>query len=301
MTIAIAGLINIETTLRIPSFPIEYTPAQYSFFGVHSGVSGVGYNLAKAIATLHRPENLRYIGLLGKDLAASTVRQQLHHDGISDTWLDNQLEHTPQSVILFDPSGRRQVNTDLKDIQDRRIDEAVFEQALPGASLAIICNLNCARPGLAVAKRHNIPIITDLHAIEHLDNPYDQEFLQHADVVFISGERLVGRETDIIAELFARFPSQTVIMGQGANGALLAQRGQPTVHVPTHTLRPVVNTVGAGDALVAGFAYATSYGYAPHAALERAVLFASWKVGANGGAVGFLTGLELERLHQTHC
>lgn len=47
----ISGLINIETTLRVDGFPLEYAPVRYPFFGVDTTVSGVGYNIARALAT----------------------------------------------------------------------------------------------------------------------------------------------------------------------------------------------------------------------------------------------------------
>ena len=47
--ILVSGLINIETTLKVDSFPLEYKPVRYPFFGIQSTVSGVGYNIAKAL------------------------------------------------------------------------------------------------------------------------------------------------------------------------------------------------------------------------------------------------------------
>lgn len=54
--IAVAGLINLETTLRIDGFPIEYSPVRYPFGDVRSTVAGVGLNVAAALnrATLER-------------------------------------------------------------------------------------------------------------------------------------------------------------------------------------------------------------------------------------------------------
>ncbi len=48
----IAGLINIETTLQVDGFPISYAPVRYPFNGVNSSVSGVGYNIARALTRL---------------------------------------------------------------------------------------------------------------------------------------------------------------------------------------------------------------------------------------------------------
>ncbi len=50
--IAVAGVCNVETTPRVDGFPVDYTPVRYPFFGVQSGPSGVGYNVAAALATL---------------------------------------------------------------------------------------------------------------------------------------------------------------------------------------------------------------------------------------------------------
>jgi ribokinase len=39
-TIFISGLINIETTVQVDGFPIDYSPVRYPFFGVRSTISG---------------------------------------------------------------------------------------------------------------------------------------------------------------------------------------------------------------------------------------------------------------------
>ena len=52
MKIIVSGLINIETTLKVRKFPIEYYPIDYPFFGINSDVSGVAYNVAKAFLAL---------------------------------------------------------------------------------------------------------------------------------------------------------------------------------------------------------------------------------------------------------
>ena len=49
--ILVSGLINIETTVGVDGFPIDYSPVRYPFFGVRSTVSGVGLNVSKALTT----------------------------------------------------------------------------------------------------------------------------------------------------------------------------------------------------------------------------------------------------------
>ena len=47
--ILVSGLTNIETTVKVEGFPIEYNPINYNFFGVNSTVSGVAINMGKAL------------------------------------------------------------------------------------------------------------------------------------------------------------------------------------------------------------------------------------------------------------
>jgi hypothetical protein len=55
--IFVEGLINVESSLKISGFPLEYYPIDYPFFGIQTNVSGNGINIAKA---LQDPGLLRY-------------------------------------------------------------------------------------------------------------------------------------------------------------------------------------------------------------------------------------------------
>ena len=51
---------------------------------------------------------------------------------------------------------------------------------------------------------------------------------------------------------------------------------------------PVVNTVGAGDALFSSFLHFYAKGYGPEDALRRAQLFAAHKITVSGASNGFV-------------
>ena len=75
MKVLISGLMNIETTIPVKQFPIEYSGIEYPFFGINSNVSGVGYNLAKAFLTLgDMPDMISY---LGNDLEGNIIKRQV--------------------------------------------------------------------------------------------------------------------------------------------------------------------------------------------------------------------------------
>lgn len=294
--ILVSGLINLEITLRVEGFPIDYTPVRYPFFGVNSTVSGVGYNVAKALTTLGSP--VRFLSLVGRDPAGRLVRDSLTRDGIAGDLVLPDLEYTAHSVILYDADGRRQINVDLKDIQERAYPPAPFGEALAGCDLAVLCNVNFSRPFLQQARRAGVRVAIDVHTIADLDDEYNRDFMAAADVLFMSDELLPCPPEEWIREVMERYAPEVAVIGLGAYGALLAVKADGFVgRLPAVRTRPVVNTIGAGDALFSAFVHTYAHSGDPYRALERAIVFASFKIGTAGAAEGFLDATGLDALH----
>ncbi|MCA9979026.1 MAG: hypothetical protein KC413_24865 [Anaerolineales bacterium] len=186
--ILVSGLINIETTLKVDAFPLTYAPVRYPFFGINSTVSGVGYNIAKALTILDN--KIRFLSLIGTDFVGSLVRQTLAEAGIDDRYVVNEMPQTAQSVIIYNREGRRQIHTDLKDIQERPYPQHLFEAALDGCSLAILANINYNRPFLQQARRAGKMVATDVHTIADIEDDYNQDYMAAAHILFMSNERL---------------------------------------------------------------------------------------------------------------
>lgn len=288
-------MINVETTLRVEGFPIGYSPVRYPFFGVDSTVSGVGYNVAKALAALG--DDVRFLSIIGRDFAGKLVRESLARDGLSAEFIVEGIERTPQSVILYDGDGRRQINVDLKDIQERTYPERLFDVALSECAVAVLCNINFSRPFLQTARRAGKLIATDVHALSDLNDDYNRDFMQAAHILFLSDEHLPESPEAWVRQLLNRYGPEVVVVGLGAEGALLAVRRDNFVErLPAVRTRPIVSTIGAGDALFSCFVHTYSRTRDPYASLQKAMLFASWKIGATGAAEGFLDEAGLERL-----
>jgi ribokinase len=217
-------------------------------------------------------------------------------DGLPGAEVRADLAETAQSVILYDGQGRRQINLDLKDIQQRAYPAQAAAAALADCEAAVLCNINFARPMLAQARALGRLIVTDVHALADLDDTYNCDYLAAADVVFLSDERLPAPPGEWARCVLERYGCQVVVIGLGGQGALLAERGQAPVHVPAARTRPVVNTIGAGDALLSAFLHGYLARRDALRALRKAVVFASWKIGAAGAAEGFLSANELESL-----
>jgi acarbose 7IV-phosphotransferase len=291
--ILVSGLINIETTLRVEGFPIAYNPVNYPFFGVNSRVSGVGFNLARALTVLG--DEVAFLSLIGADPAGQLVQSALAADGIPAQGVLAGLPATAQSVILYDPQGRRQIYTDLKDIQERTYPMPAFDQAAQGCDWLALCNINFSRPLLERARQAGKPIATDVHTISDLDDPYNRDFMAAASVLFMSDEHLPLPPEDWARCVLDRFGAGIVVIGLGAQGALLAVRADHAIErFPAVATRPVISTIGAGDALFSAFLHCYAAGEDPYASLRKAMVFASYKIGVASAADGFLDAAGLE-------
>jgi ribokinase len=294
-TALVSGLINVEVTLRVDAFPIHYSPVRYPFFGIDGTVSGVGYNVAKALTRLG--DSVRLLSIVGRDLGGELVGMTLEREGISPQFVIPQMEYTPRSVILYDGQGRRQINVDLKDVQDQAIPWSCFERAAAGCSLAALCNVNFSRPFLRAARERGLVVATDVHTISDLEDDYNRDFMEAADVLFMSDEALPCPPEEWARAVCRRYAPQVLVIGLGAQGALLSVPGDRFLgRVPAVRSRQIVNTIGAGDALFSAFIHFYVQTRDPYDALRRAVVFASHKIGAVGAADGFLDERDLDDL-----
>lgn len=292
--ILVSGLINIETTLRIADFPLAYNPVNFPFFGINSSVSGVGYNIAKALTILG--DQVNFLSLIGsRDYAAELVRASLMRDHITERTILSQGEQTAQSIIIYDSQGKRQIHVDLKDIQDQVYPQPLFQEVLHSSDLVVLCNINFSRAMLAPARESGRLIATDVHDIGSLDDSYNQDFLRAANILFMSHESLPMPPEAWAQAVMQRFNNDMVVIGLGSEGCLLAVRQDGFIgRFPAVYTRPVINTIGAGDALFSAFLHEYAAHSDPYRAIRAAVVFASYKIGAVSAADGFLTDSELK-------
>jgi ribokinase len=290
--ILISGLVNTETTVRIREFPIPYYPIDYPFFGIGTAVSGVAYNLAKALRTLG--DRVTLLSMTGDDLPGQTVRHELEAIGVDTGNIKACLKETPSSVVLYDGEGKRQIYCDLKDIQETAY--GFPPEICEDVELVAACNINFNRPLLHAAKAAGKTVATDVHVLRDLYDDYNREFMENADILFLSDEGIGEHYRDFIAELESIYHNRIIVLGRGSKGAALYQDRQ-FHELPAVQVGPVVNTVGAGDALFSSFLHCYAKGLSPLEALCRAQLFASAKIGTSGASRGFITEMELESLY----
>ena len=291
MKILVSGLLNTETTTAVRGFPIHYYPIDYAFFGVNTAVSGVAFNLAKALKTLG--DEVQLASMTGHDFAAAYIRDALQELDISTQYVQPKLRQTPSSVVLYDPDGKRQIYCDLKDIQETAY--AFNASILEGIDLVAACNINFNRPLLHLAKQTGKIIATDVHVLSDIYDEYNREFMEQADILFLSDEAVGDGYLAFMEQLADAYPCQIIVMGRGAKGAAiyLRETGEIT-EMPAASVGTVVNTVGAGDALFSAFLHYYTKGLAPLDALQRAQIFATHKITVSGASNGFVSEQTVE-------
>ncbi|MBQ3329683.1 MAG: carbohydrate kinase family protein [Ruminococcus sp.] len=290
--IFVSGLSNIETSCEIDRFPIDYQPVGYNENGVTSIASGVGMNVALALSALG--DTVSFATFAADDAAGAFVRMTAERS-VADCRFA-PCAQTPQSVILFEKNARRRIYTDLKDMQERALPEEYYAD-LDSFDGFCLCNINYSRPLLEKAKATGKPVFCDVHCLSNVCDKYNADFMRASDVLFLSNEYFIGKETEFVREIAASYPCSYIVVGMGVEGALLYGRkcGRFSAVSAVKT-REVKNTVGAGDALFSAFVHFYLKGEEPAEALRKASYFASYKIGESGASKGFLTEPELLKL-----
>lgn len=282
----VSGLINLETTCAVDGWPVMYQPVRYAFGGVQATIAGVGFNVATALHTLG--SEARLCALVGQDLAGHLARLAVQQAGLNDQWTLATRPRTAHSLITYAPGGQRAITVDLKDLQEADYPLAQFAEARRGCDWAILCNINYSRALLSAAHQAGLPIATDVHALSAVDDAYNADFMRAARVLFLSHENVAGAPADFLQALVRLYAPEVAVMGLGAAGALLAERGHIR-HLPAAPAPRVVSTVGAGDALFSAFMHFYAGLGVAGEALRLAQVFAAHKIGAAGAAQGFIS------------
>ncbi len=218
---------------------------------------------------------------------------------IDTKYVKANLKRTPNSAVLYDNEGKRQIYCDLKDIQET---EYNFDRSMINdVDLVVACNINFNRSLLRIAKEEGKLIATDVHVLYDVNDEFNSEFMKYADILFLSDENIGENYKEFIFQLAKTYKNKIIVMGRGAEGTVIYTRESDSVKAfPAFKTENVVNTVGAGDSLFSAFLHYYANGYEVYEALRRAQIFASHKITCNGASNGFLTEKEIDKIAENN-
>ncbi len=246
--VAVIGAIGIDTNVYLYTDEVDFSvEANFSqnldYIGQAGGYScrgfkKLGYNVA-------------FVGYVGDDYSGRYIRESLEKDGI-DTYFGIDPEGTKRSVNIMYGDGRRKNFYDGKGSMRLRPDLLAIGEYLAGTGLVHINLVNWTRYLLPLFKKENTLVSVDIQDVVSADDPYRQDYIKAADVLFFSAVNFPDP-----APLIERFmeirSDRIVICGMGKRGCALGTEKGISYYRAVELEAPVIDTNGAGDSLAVGF------------------------------------------------
>lgn len=257
--IVIVGSLNIDLVVRTAQLPTPGQTVRGHSFGTYPG--GKGANQAVAAARL-APEaiTVHMVGRVGQDAFGASLLDSLAESGVDVTQVQRVPGPTGNAMIAVEESSENFIiitagangtltAADMDDVAPllQEADALLLQLEVPMAANE--------RSAAIAAEAGALVILNPAPAPEE---PLPRSLLDHVSI-------LVPNETEATAMTGESDPAAavaalhdigipTVVLTQGAAGALVAQEGR-IEHVPAFPVSPL-DTTAAGDAFVGGLAVA---------------------------------------------
>lgn len=247
--VVVVGNVGIDTNVYLYGADIDFSveanfTENIDYVGQAGGYTSRGYS--------QLGYRTAFIGAVGDDHNGRFIRDEFARDGIDTTAVFTDPAGTSRSVNIMYRDGRRKNFYDGKSHMTLQPDWELCRSVLSGARLAHFHLPNWARHLLPVARELGLTIACDIQDVVSLDDPYRQDFIHYADVLFLSAANHPD-PTPLIQRLISQKPEQVVVVGMGAQGCAVGADGQIQFFPPVQLAEPVIDTNGAGDGLAVGF------------------------------------------------
>lgn len=249
--VLVVGGAGIDTIIRVPSLPVPYADS-VMVEPIASYVAHTGTGVALGLRALGL--SVKFVDFLGEDEFGARIVERFRAEGLDFAWLPSERGTRRAVNLVADDDGRRMSFYDSRDVAGARMPEAFYEGWLAGARHVHVSIMDYARHVLPVALRLGVPVSTDLHSWDGV-NEHQKDFAHTADVVFLSAAALETRVAEVVESVFAQGRAAVVVVTDGSRGAWLGIRdGGGLMHYPAvEAPGLVVDSNGAGDAFVSGF------------------------------------------------
>jgi sugar/nucleoside kinase (ribokinase family) len=291
----VVGNVGVDTNVYLQGDEIDFS-VEANFTENVDYVGQAGGYAARGFAQLGR--RTAFVGYVGEDHNGLLVRQAFARDRIDTTALFVDPAGTCRSVNVVSRDGRRKNFYDGRSHMTLEPPLEVCRDVLSRARLVHFNIPNWARRLLPVARACGAVVSCDIQDPASADDPYRRDFVEHADVIFVSATNFPEPEP-LVASLLARQPEAIVVAGLGARGCALGARGAIRRFAAIETGAPVVDTNGAGDALAVGFLTSWALdGYDLETSILRGQIAARHTCSIKASSDGLITPSELDSRHQ---
>lgn len=249
----VVGNVGIDTNVYLPEGPLDLS-LEGHFTQNLDCVGQAGGFSARGFAQLGY--RTAFIGYVGEDFSGDFIKREFASDEINAEGLMIDPAGTGRSVNLVYPDGSRNSFYDGKGHLQLQPDLEICHSLLSRARIAHFSIPDWARTLLPAAQEAGVVISCDLQDIPTLEDPYREDFIREADILFFSGSTLEDPEA-LMGKVISLYPEKLILAGLGNRGCALGTKHGITHYPPVTLDRPIVDTNGAGDSLAVGFL--TSY------------------------------------------
>jgi acarbose 7IV-phosphotransferase len=185
----------------------------------------------------------------GDDDAGRLALQALQAAGVRVLVMPDARGTERHTNLIADDGARLSIYTHYATF-DAAVDVNAVLAELPHHDVVLLNIMNYARRLIAPIKAAGREMWIDVHDWNGSDD-YHRDFIEAADVLFLSSDRLPNWR-DVIADLIAAGGKRLIVCTHGARGATAITGSGRFVEVAAHAVPEVVDSNGAGDAFMAG-------------------------------------------------
>lgn len=283
--IAVFGDLNLDTSVTIPTFPLEGSDTLFAFHQITDLIGGAAANVAVGLRALGN--EVAFGSVIGRDAIGAIVLRSILEHGLEARYIRRDWNVTSRSVVLVDGQGNRLCINDPKWVHEYRYPETLLPDLWKDADIVHCSTQNWCRQVALQAAREGKQVAVDVHAILDIDD-YHRDFFRAADMIILSTERLGVFSHDFMRYLWQEFDVEVVVATHGEHGATLGIRESgEIVYQPALKISNVVDRTGAGDAFCAGFLTAIANGHPYKTALTWGQKTAAHKIQTKGSTNGY--------------
>lgn len=300
--IVVLGSLNIDLSVRVPRIPLPGETISGSDLITSSG--GKGANQAAACANLGCQVTL--IGAVGQDDFGKRLKEGLRNSGVNVAYV-NEEENVPTgtAMIMVDENGENVIVLSAGANATVTIDE-IAEEIIRSAKILLLqleIDPVTVNRAIEVAAEAGVPVLLNPAPAAELPAEIFQnlDYLipNESEASILSGVNVVDiASAEKAAAVLVERGARTVIITLGANGAFLATKNDSHA-IPAMKIH-AVDTTGAGDAFIGGFATAIVEGKDIESALRIASACGALAATRAGAQSSLPTRQELDQFLKQH-
>ncbi len=275
--IVVIGSANTDLVVRVPHLPGRGE----TVLGGEYNSAGGGKGANQAIAARRLDADVTFVGRVGRDSFGDAIIAAFEAEGMYTGYIvRDQDARAGVALILVEGSGENMIavapgsNGRLTPQDVEAAISPILSSKLVVAQLEV--PIEAVRSGFEIARRFGTTTILNPSPVPEDGLPQDLYSL--VDVMIANRDEasklshidVVDRNTaELAARMIMAYGAGTVIVTLGSEGSLVVNSSQVT-EIPAYEV-DAIDTVGAGDAYVAGVAIALGSG----GAIERAAKLAT--------------------------